>query len=251
MRILLVGDTHGRASWWESFITPTARLLKADMVFQLGDFGYWPNADRFLHAVSTTGIPVAFLDGNHEHHPFLQEKVQGRRKPVPVAENLVYVPRGCHLFWDGVQVAVLGGAHSIDRTLRTPGHSWFPDEDLTDEDLAHLASTGTAQVLLSHDAPLCAPVPLSDREELPGAWYRELPACEKNRVRMDEALDIVQPRIAVHGHYHVRYEAEVPREWGTTHFVGLSHDGTGVGNLAVLECDRGVASIRDVTELPR
>ena len=248
MRILLVGDVHGNTPWWANFVTPAAHMLDADLVFQLGDFGYWPRGEDFLEAIAATGTPVAFLDGNHEHHPFLQETVQGRREPVQVSENLCYVPRGCHLIWSGVEVAVLGGAHSIDRALRTPGRDWFLEEAVTNDDLEHLAGNGTAQVLLSHDAPMCADVPLSAREELSGAWYQELPACDEHRMRLNEALDIVQPRIMVHGHYHVRYEADVTRPWGTTHVKGLSQDGTGVGNLAMLECDRGLASLRWVAE---
>jgi len=248
MRILLVGDTHGNTRWWANFVTPAASALEVDLVFQLGDFGYWPRGEDFLRAVTATDVPVVFLDGNHEHHPALQQVVQGRRTPVQIADNVSYAPRGCHLTWDGVEVAVLGGAHSIDRALRTPGRDWFVEEGVNNDDLAHVAKTGAAQVLLSHDAPSCAPVPLSPRAELPPAWYRELEACDEHRQRMQEALDVVQPRVVVHGHYHVSYAADVVRPWGSVHFAGLSQDGTGVGNLAVLECIAGRVSLHRVAE---
>lgn len=252
MRILLVGDTHGNTLWWEQFVTPAAQQLNADVICQVGDFGYWQGGDDFLSAVDATGIPVAFLDGNHEQHPYLEAAVAKARfeqqltatDPVPLGGNLSYLPRGGRFSWDGVTVAALGGARSIDRALRRPGISWFAEEAISNSDLELLADGATAQVLLCHDAPLCAPVPLSPRHELPFVWQAELETCTEHRMRLDEALDMVQPELLVHGHYHCRWAGDVQRDWGSCHVVGLAEDGSGVANLAILECVDGAASIR-------
>jgi predicted phosphodiesterase len=239
MNILLVGDTHGNSRWWNAHVRPTAERLGVDLICQLGDFGFWPGAELFFNAVAETSIPVAFLDGNHEHHIALREAASDIRDPVVVAPNLTYLPRGSRLDWGGVSVSVLGGAHSIDRALRTPMYDWFPREAVSEDDLAVFVERGPAQIMLTHDAPLSAPVPLSDPEELPASWYRELSACAEHRRLIEEAFDSVQPDLLVHGHYHVRYDANVQRHWGKARVVGLGRDGATLSSFALLTCTAG------------
>lgn len=241
MRILLVGDSHGSATWWQSSVSPAAVAARADLIVQLGDFGYWPSATRFLDAVSGSHVPVWFLDGNHEHFPSLwggREEAKERSLPVEVARNITYLPRGTRFSLEGISFAVLGGARSIDRTLRTPGESWFAEEAISEDDLIRTTSGPCVDVLLSHDAPSSAPVPLMDDEFLPAAWLSERPACAEHRRLLETALCHLQPGLVAHGHYHVRYDATCARSWGDTRFVGLSHNGTH-GAFAVLECSAG------------
>jgi hypothetical protein len=254
MRVLLVGDTHGNTSWWLRRVIPTALEQKASLIVQVGDFGYWPKSGRFIDAVSESPLPVLFLDGNHEHHPSLQAAVARTRAllqlnpwvPVPLQGSLVYLPRGARLLWDGVRVAALGGGHSIDRRLRQRGRDWFPEEAVTPADLTTLASEGSTDILLTHDAPLCAPVPLSPRGLLPASWQLELPASDAHRAVLDQALDSVTPTLLVHGHYHQYWEGHVQRLWGTCQVVGLAPDDSGSGHFAVLDCNDGKYSLTTV-----
>lgn len=251
VKILLVGDTHGNTRWFNEFVLPAALQVGCDAICVVGDFGFWPSSQDFIDATSASLLPVFFIDGNHEHHPFLNEKVAESRErsgaggsgAVRLGGNLSFLPRGCRVTWDGVRVAALGGARSIDRALRKAGYDWFLEEAVTDADLAALSEGGVADVLLCHDVPACAPIPLSAKADLPRAWWGELDVCEEHRRRLDEAVDIVRPSLVVHGHYHRRWAGVGRRDWGTFDVVGLAEDGAGLANLAVLTCTNGAATI--------
>jgi hypothetical protein len=258
VRILLVGDTHANVMWLENVVLKAAQVLGVDAVCQLGDFGYWPEkSPLFLESARNSPVPFYFLDGNHEHHPLLNEHVAEARalhglagtEPVPLGGNLYYLPRGARVDWGGVQVAVLGGANSIDRGLRTEGVDWFPQEAVTASDVERLSAGGHCQVLLTHDAPSAAFLPLPVPVER--AWLRELETCERGREVLNDAVDAVQPELLVHGHYHRRWALPVVRPWGSYTVVGLSEDGSDIaGNLALLECENGGFFLRSLYELP-
>ena len=42
MRALLVGDTHANTRWLEQTVTRAAIAQDAELIIQLGDFGFWP-----------------------------------------------------------------------------------------------------------------------------------------------------------------------------------------------------------------
>lgn len=258
MRFLLVGDSHKNQIWWAGTVEPVAAELGVDGIIQLGDFGYLPDPDgrvRFVQQVAAGPLPVWFLDGNHEHHPRLAADVAAARArhgltdpqtPVPLGGNLHYLPRGGRLELDGVRVAALGGAVSIDRGLRVLGYSWFAEEVITDTDLENLAAGGPADVLLCHDAPAGHVVPgLLPAWQLPDAWRLYQPLCEEHRVRVREGLEVVRPQVVVHGHYHTAYVADRTEDWGPVQVVGLSDDGTR-GAFAVLEVAAGSAAVTPV-----
>lgn len=253
MRILVVGDTHGNRRWWELEVLPRAERLEVDLICQLGDFGYWPQrhgrGSDFIAAVSASPVPVLFVDGNHEDHESLAVAVAGVRartplnptSPVPLGGALVYLPRGARLVWDGVRVAALGGAHSIDRRLRSPGFDWFREESITRADLDLLASGGPTDVLLTHDVPAAAPVQGVPVEEMPNAWLGELADAHAHRLLVQEGLDSVQPSLLLHGHFHTSWYHRLERPWGECDVHGLDRDTTGPDAFAVLECTDGRA----------
>jgi predicted phosphodiesterase len=251
VNVLLVGDTHGNTRWWTDEVIPAALAHGVDLIAQVGDFGYWSSTSRFVRTVADAPVPVLFLDGNHEHHPQLRAAVDERRgraqlnptSPVPLGGALVYLPRGARLLWNGVRVAALGGAHSIDRRLRTPSVDWFAEESVTEADLDRLAAAGPADVLLAHDVPAAAAVPLRDRALLPTSWTAELPACDAHRELLDRAVDAVRPSLLVHGHYHVRWSGSLQRPWGRCEVLGLDCDGSGVDAMALLRCRDGRAEV--------
>ena len=123
-RVLLVGDSHGDAPFLCERLS-TAKEVGCDLVFQLGDFGY-AFVDSFLKSVShravQTGIPLLFIDGNHDNHPWLRQRVDadnGADAPfVEIAPEVFYVPRGSIWTWKQMTFLALGGAYSIDRAGR-------------------------------------------------------------------------------------------------------------------------------------
>lgn len=253
MRYLLTGDLHGNAAWFEGVVLPAARSADADAVIVLGDFGYWPGRrGSFLDVVARSPLPVYFIDGNHEDHPALaaavaQVRVDRALAPdaaVPLTGSLIYLPRGSRLLVEGSTLAFLGGARSIDRALRHPGVSWFPEEAISDEDLARLAAGGPCDVLLTHDAPSRVPLPLAPDRDIPAAWLAERPVCAEHRRRLDEACAATRPTWLVHGHYHLRCDSVACFDWGTVRVVSLAEDGSGVfENLALLTVGPGSCAI--------
>jgi predicted phosphodiesterase len=235
MRALLVGDTHGNARWWESFVVPTADASGADVIVQLGDFGFWGDT-RFVRTVAECHLPVYFVDGNHENHPLLQEMLQGAdlSAAVCISGSLHHLPRASVTEWDGVRLLALGGAASIDRSLRTPGVDWFEGELVSPGELER-AQAAQASIVLAHDVPQASDVPLLPRDSLPHSWQRELPNCEAQRERLESVLDDVAPELWVHGHYHVSYE----RVAKGCRFVGLACDGHGSSSVRVLDLAGG------------
>jgi predicted phosphodiesterase len=259
MRVLVVGDTHGNRRWWEFGVLPCAERHEVDLICQVGDFGYWPNrlgrGDAFLEAVSASPVPVLFVDGNHEDHVALAAAVAEVRartplnptSPVPLGGSLVYLPRGARLLWDGVRVAALGGAHSIDRRLRRPGVDWFKEESLTLEDLALLASGGPADLLLTHDVPAAAPVEGIPVDDMPTAWLSELADSYAHRLLVQDGLDAVRPWTLIHGHFHTSWYHRLERPWGACDVHGLDRDGAGEGAFALVECVDGALTCTRLT----
>lgn len=252
MRVLLVGDTHGNVAWLERVVYPAAARHDADVIFQIGDFGWWPRIstnDAFRSMARRSPVPLWWIDGNHEDHASLGRDVidAGRASSdglVDLGGNLCFVPRGTRLDLDGVSVLACGGAHSIDRRTRTVGIDWFDEEHVTDAEVERCSGGGSADVFIGHDAPAGWTIPnLPSERGLPNLWHVELPACWDHRRQLGRIMEHVEPKLVVHGHYHSGYQLNLDAGWGPIDVVGLSQDGT-ADNLALLDCLDGSWGIR-------
>lgn len=254
MRVLFVGDTHGDTRWWQNAVQPMASLLGVDIVIQVGDFGWWPDSG-FIELVASGPRPVYFIDGNHEHHTDLKAAVAkyhahiGSRAPVALEGCLCWIPRGGHMEFGGVRVAFMGGAHSIDRGLRTAGVDWFPDEAIEVDDLIRLDRGGRVDLLVTHDAPFGYKVPgMWPIEGMPEPWQSELVAAEQHRKLILTAVDLVQPKALIHGHYHSRYSFRLPTDYGEVQIQGLNQSGTGSDNFLVVDFRDGTMTFTEPIE---
>ena len=254
--VLFVGDTHANTAFLENAVLPTAAALEVDAIIQVGDFGFDSSSSDFIDLAASAkkrfGLDVWFLDGNHENHDFLHAELaqlSGRefpREPVNIAGGLWYLPRGARFVAAGLTAVAVGGAVSIDRAARTPGIDWFPSERLNNADLEAIAALGPCDLFVSHDAPSGWTIPgLLSELDLPEFWKPELEACNEHRFRVREAFDAIQPRILVHGHYHVPYRMELTEDWGTVSAFGLDCD-TGRIWGALMTNQDGAVSVRAV-----
>lgn len=222
MKILLVGDSHGDLSYIEMCLD-RAKAFGCEKLFQLGDFGYFEHfagGPGYLNGVSLgsveSGIPVYFLDGNHENHPLLWETYQeeddeGFRK---VRENLHYAPRGHSWIWDGIRFLSVGGAWSIDQAQRTPGKSWWPEENIRHEDVNNAIASGDCDVLLSHDVLAGVTVP----------GIMPIQAAMWNRDCLLKVAIKTHPKYVFHGHYHIYYTEHYQHGGVDANVVGLAHN---------------------------
>lgn len=258
MRVLLVGDTHGNVAWLERVVFAAAEHHSVDLIFQVGDFGWWPRIatnDAFRTTAQRAPVPLCWIDGNHEDHLRLEADIDEAGGPnaeglVGLGGNLSFVLRGSRFDFDGVSVVACGGAHSIDRRARTPGVDWFDEEHITDDDIERCVAGGHADVFICHDAPAGWTIPnLPSEHGLPNLWHVELPECWDHRRRVGRIMDGVMPNLVVHGHYHSGYRTSLDTEWGPMEIVGLSEDGTS-DNLAILHCENGSWRIEPVTSAP-
>lgn len=230
-RIVVAGDVHGSLAWLTA-LAGHAQAAGASVILQLGDFGYWEHTEkgaRWLEQaeamLAAAGVSVLFVDGNHENHPLLWERYPpGEHGLARVREHLAYAPRGARWTWHGVRFLAAGGAWSSDQGLRrmaerrTGRAAWWPEEELTDADVARCVAGGQVDVVVAHDSPaavdlrgiLGPPPPAVQRRIAAAAAKGEqwrYPG-QPNRERLQTVVDAVAPLAVWHGHYHVRYTAE-------------------------------------------
>jgi calcineurin-like phosphoesterase family protein len=142
--IVLLGDIHGE---FFHLARAVSRYPEATII-QLGDFGYWPQFRVQWHRQRK---PVYFIEGNHDYLPHLIKLT----KPKEIWPGLIYVPRATVLELEGTRFGFMGGAMSVDRRMRPQGghnHGWFPEEVVTEEEVAQLVEQ-KPDVILAHSPP--------------------------------------------------------------------------------------------------
>lgn len=148
--LYLTGDTHGtieigklsRANLAVERVEPG----EGDFVIILGDFGlvFAPDGQSaeerwWLKWLDEKPWTTLFVDGNHENFARLnelpEEEWRGGRVHR-VSESVLHLMRGQIFEIDGRSFFTMGGATSHDRQFRNEGHSWWPEELPSEEELA-------------------------------------------------------------------------------------------------------------------
>lgn len=198
-RIMFAGDWHGNvehARW----CFRAAEQAGADQIVQCGDFGYWPHyvqGDRYMrlvaHEIRKTGIPVWWVDGNHDNHDWLDALPRDPDGLVTLDENFRYIPRGARWEWGGVRFLGHGGAWSVDEHHRVVGETMWAQEKITEAQIAAVSDEPT-DVLVTHEVPYGKRLSYKD----------DLDISINQRILMRKLVDKVSPRLVVSGHHHVR-----------------------------------------------
>lgn len=225
-KVGFAGDWHANTAW-------ALRAIEAfgeagiDTVYHAGDFGIWPGSKghHYLMSVQTAceraGIDLYVVPGNHEDYSQINSWPLDEDGWIthPDVPSIHYAPRGLVWVDGGVSFGALGGAVSIDKMLRVEGESWWPEEEITPEEVELFISNAKVfpdrlDVMLTHDAPSgvkrngITPSYLSPEIEH---------QARKFRLMLREAADGVAPRWLIHGHWHMYFRDE---------FVGILEDGT-------------------------
>lgn len=215
-RVLLAGDWHGSSHEAELRIAYAADA-GCPVLIQLGDFGVWPgdSGRRYLDLVSavSVGCDVVTLvvDGNHEDFDqLLSLPVDPATGLRPLAPSVWHLPRGSRWSWAGARFTALGGGTSLDRSVRTPHETWWPQEAITPEQAQAVMAEAECDVLLTHDCPEGVPIPGTDRESSLEFWpEQELRTAWAHRELLAEVAAVLRPTHLWHGHFHMPYRCDV------------------------------------------
>ncbi|WP_372663642.1 metallophosphoesterase [Amycolatopsis kentuckyensis] len=241
--VVMAGDWHRHMRWAVGIANRLPDLVPDEMprvVVHAGDFGVssGQSGQEFLSALSRALREVDgyvfFADGNHDEHPLLRKFGVGtpEGEPVEITKRIWWLPRGLRWSWWGNSWLALGGAVSVDRVFRKVGVDWWPEEEISDADAAAAAHGGTADVMVCHDRPACAPLALPPP---PRSWRQgDLLRSDLHRQRLQAVVDHVKPRLLIHGHYHYEDDTVVRVPWGELRVTGLDCDGGRGANVRVL-----------------
>jgi predicted phosphodiesterase len=205
-KVLFVGDTHGDWSRLNQIIK--YNMGKMDVIIQLGDFGFWPNPKNIrsgtygLGEIDTKGLPLYWIDGNHEHHDHLKPilHMYGYDKPINIYGNIHYIPRGCRFDLGGKTTFLgCGGASSIDKEYRTNYIDWFKEEvpDYAEcKDILEQAQP--TDILLSHTVPNTSLKYMGDKIKL---WFHD-----PTNGFLDAVVESYKIKKIYAGHWHNYYK---------------------------------------------
>jgi hypothetical protein len=171
-----IGDVHGNMQRYLGLIHG------AEESVQVGDFGI-----GFIHN------PIEIYP--HERHRFIRGNHDW--------------PLGCthepNWIKDGTvedDVMYIGGAYSIDKGYRTEGRDWWPDEELSYDQLNVMIDKyimAKPRVMVTHEVP----------QELTKLFTRpiwEVP--ERTRRAFDVMLEYHKPKLWIAGHWHFPFDYE-------------------------------------------
>lgn len=198
MKILVISDEESPALW--DFFTPE-KLKGIDLIISCGDL----KSSYLQFLVTMARCPLLYVAGNHDGHY--------QKEP----------PEGCDCIDDRIvtfgplRILGLGGCRQYH-----PGPYQFTEEEMRRRIrlLRGKLKSAPIDILVTH-AP---PEGLGDGED---------PA-HKGFAALREFLDEFHPRYLLHGHVHLRYGSNIPRqrEYG--------------GTILVNGCERYVLEIPDV-----
>lgn len=220
-KFYVVGDVHGDISF-ASAVCRAAEHEEVSNIFQVGDFGVWDHQpdgvyflDKLAENAALRGVDWYVTLGNHENYDSIERyQAVSTSSFIPLRDRITVLGNKTAVFeMDGIKFASVGGAVSIDRDIRKPGSSWWPQESTKYGDVQRLAElveiTGPVDFLLTHDSPTTLP-------EWPG-FYKNDHLSNTNRELMDAVGEIARAKYWFHGHYH----RGLQYQFNDTQVVGL------------------------------
>lgn len=157
--ILLLGDIHGDYRVLQRAID-RANEVNATALIQVGDFGLYRsfnmnNEEQFKDVLTTSKVPVYFVDGNHDD--CTRWTTYTNVTQIYPEFPLYYVPRGTVMELDGRTIAFMGGAASIDKNIRlSDGWHWDEMENISPYEILRMmdnARNKNIDMFITHCPP--------------------------------------------------------------------------------------------------
>jgi calcineurin-like phosphoesterase family protein len=176
-----IGDVHGH-------IGPYLELLQdCDESIQVGDLGM-----GFL-----TGRKEAALDSLWEDSADVHRFIRGNHDdPGRCKESPGWIKDGTYDPNTGMML--VGGALSIDKDFRTPGVSWWHDEELSSQEFYRVEQiyiTKLPRIMVTHDAP----------DKVTDVLFKDFKSHSfpsRTSVTFQDMFEFHQPDIWIFGHWH-------------------------------------------------
>lgn len=173
-----IGDIHGDVFGYMPIINGATESV------QVGDFGIGFMKDHgFVDTLHLDG-QHKFIRGNHDD-------------PALCKERVGYIEDGT--YDDGRDILYVGGAWSIDWRFRTPGYTWWPEEELSTAELARMHELYVyhkPRIMVTHDCPT----------DVAFQCFIEGTQKPQYKTRTAEAFEGMfqryQPEIWIFGHWH-------------------------------------------------
>ena len=243
MLICGAGDIHGAINrFYDDVLTFEISLgATFDWVLHVGDFGIWPDPEgidratrnhdgagdfsEWLGAMRPVPRRTVFIKGNHEDFAWLESQTSAEILP-----GLVHLRNGCRMELEGasdgrLRVGGIGGCYGpSDYSRGSKGLQGYARRHYTLDEVDRLSTSGTLDLLLTHDAPAGIRFPHHRR----GAGY------VSEAAGLDLVLRRVKPLVCFFGHHHARVDADV----AGIRCIGLNKIGR-PGNLIAIEIDSG------------
>lgn len=225
-KFIVAGDWHGNLDQALKVVN-IAKAQNIDTIIQVGDFGAYPTNLRFLahlrHALESAQRPITlyFVDGNHEHHLWLNSFPINQQGLRPIRHNIIHIPRGYRWEWDNLSFMGLGGAPSIRKRIHDDPekNDWWAEEALTQADVLYASSQAPVDVMFTHDSPITAHNTTATDQSYAISHFgsEAVRYCTEHRYKLAQVTNALTPRVLYHGHFH---------KYISTTFVHMNPQGT-------------------------
>lgn len=217
--IYITGDTHGKLDIKKLFNPenyPDGFPTEKDYLIIAGDFGllfdqeqsFWE--DYYLSSLFANPWTTLFIDGNHENFERLKaypERLWHGGKVSFIKSKIIWLKRGQIYNIEGKKIFTLGGGTSIDKGMRTPYLSWWPDEDISYADCQE-AYKNLEKENFKVDYVITHAAPRSYAEKLFNHFHQSY-FDDKNSDTLEQIKDcIVDFKHWYFGHYHIDYKSK-------------------------------------------
>lgn len=170
--LYVTGDTHGEEARFQYLDSAIERTLtKDDKLIVCGDWGYVSDNSYkerlFLRFLLEKPYQILWVDGNHENFDLLEEypieewcggKAHVIRRDCEGNPKIIHLMRGQVFEIEGKKIFTFGGAYSVDKYMRVPYRSWWPQEMPTDDEMKEAVTNLTkhnnvVDYIITHAAP--------------------------------------------------------------------------------------------------
>lgn len=208
MKIRFIGDVHGFWNRYRDIIYRDMINKNIENSIQVGDLGMGFTSHSEWAPDSAKTFDRKFSKGNHRF-------IRGNHdNPLEVKRSKKWIEDGLIETTDlGNKIMYIGGAWSIDYDWRTIGVDWWPDEELSYEELKDLIDVYKStrpHIMVTHTAPIGIPAgPMGIKIWGNGA---------RTEHALQEMLMFHRPKLWIFGHWHKNFDKVIDN----TRFICLN-----------------------------